>query len=224
MDHGMGKWPYLLVTGKDVTPEQAAEVIVATTHWTLKLRPEDEWSREVAARMGVGWDSYRMLDRDGLDRFYEGTGVEYIEYLANRSVHLDDEEADSSWIGWDGSVGTSGMTLAAKWPSHTEIHYEWGILARRFPFLDLTAQLIRPDWGNDEEYLSEPRAGELLGTWRVRGGELVLWEGPSGSRIRELKVPTVDEHIAAMQAAHGTPATDVSLIGSAINRLKKRKT
>jgi hypothetical protein len=165
------KWPRLLVVGDPITEDQADEVVVRTTDWRYMCGGDAVWSAEVAAAaVSVGMpEEYRAVD----DRVREP----FRRYRAFRAWarrlgilqlrHLDNERIMSAWFGglhgwcdWDGRIGCSSHNVG-KWPTTSDITSDWLDVARAFPFLRLTAQVVE-DGGT----------GGIAGEWRIADGRV----------------------------------------------------
>lgn len=219
MDHGYGKWPVLVVAGDDVTPEQAAEIIVATTIWDLTLTFQGadlEWSAKTAAAMGVFREDLEssFVDRDSIDRFFERIGFEQVEYAHNDRILPPQGEASNGWLSLDGRVGTCGTYFASKWPRPEDVDAEWRRIAARFPYLNLRAQLLEID------FVPEPyEFRRVLKGWRVKDGEMSFLE--SDRLVQWAMLPTTEEQMARIRAAALFKGTDPELVRAAVSRLEE---
>lgn len=196
MNIELPKWPLLLVTGKRITPEQTDKVIVRTT-WLRGMHcNEDWWNKRVIACFGVKAltppplrrrDYTLRWTRDAVpyeewERVGRELGVLDVQYLNNARIASINLDGPYGWVDWDGTVGTDGMAVTNKWPEVGEVHDEWAAIARAFPFLDLTAQLVEMSWDHDRDDYGPPVP---LVTWTVMEGAVQMHDEP-GPLLREL--------------------------------------
>lgn len=175
---GLPKWPALLVTGRRVTPDQAAEVIVRTHRWPLSTNAH-EWSRAVqkavgypddyygthigdtewrrrdeelkAMSAGARGDYFRSLD-DAQERFRSELGVLTIEYLHNAWIASSWIGGPHGWCDWSGKIGCDNYNIG-KWPNALHVLQEWQRIAAAFPFLNLDCQLLDRERGDDGPHI-----------------------------------------------------------------------
>lgn len=122
--------PYYRMRGKNITFEQAKEIIRRTDNYFRgHLQPRSSsFDAEVLKIF--------KIDNDMI--LYLLEGKDYIGCL-NFDSWWFDEHHFSSFYGWchpDGTIGTSAITQ--KYPTMKELVEEWTEKARAFPFLDLT--------------------------------------------------------------------------------------
>jgi hypothetical protein len=178
------KWPALVVVGKPVTREQAAEIIVRTDSLYFSTN-DSAWAGQLNSYLYdvEPCSSYRLTDavesKLGLyDRDWQKT-VEY-ENAATNAVgkiplnYLDNHQIASSWIGgahgwcsWDGEIGCSNYNIG-KWPSVGDVYYEWARIAKAFPFLELKCQLMNREAGEDDAVDPMPVVEFLVKDGRVK--------------------------------------------------------
>jgi hypothetical protein len=125
------KWPGLLVVGKNVTRDQAAEIIVRTCDWPMSSNDKnaDKMFNELIAT--------EKEFKKGLQRIKPLN----LCYLLNEQITSCNINGPQGWINWDGTVNISGRNIG-KWPSVEEVTEEWQTIADAFPFLDLICQVI----------------------------------------------------------------------------------
>lgn len=177
------KWPRLLVKGKRITREQADVVIIRTTSLRGLHCNDDRWNRYVKQAFQLYKEPNLIWASDEAWTDLERRlGVLDLQYLDNEQVSTVNVEGPCGWCWWDGTVGADGIGLGSKWPRVGEVWEEWQKIATAFPFLSLTAQLVRTEWNYD--------TGEITGhtplvTWTVEQGEATLHDEP-GDLIRSV--------------------------------------
>jgi hypothetical protein len=157
-----GKWPRLVVTGLDVTPEQADEIIIRTTDLGWLHSKDPEWNN--AVEVAFGFENGRI-----------GTAIERtrnlrLRWLVNKRIATSWIGGPHGWCDWNGAIGTNTYNLG-KYPSVEDVDTEWRTIAAAFPYLELEAWLVA-DEGD----------GPVAAHWRLRGGSveaLPLTEAPS---------------------------------------------
>ena len=152
-DIGLPKWPAFVVVGKDVTREQAMEVIIRTTSFYFSSN-DREFEKELYDFLGVkkeeydrpSWEDISKIETElkvvrvaGSEDFDEDAGK--LQYLDNYRVLSAWVGGPHGWINWDGKVGCNNSNIG-KWPSVEEVQAEWEAIAKAFPFLDLKCQLF----------------------------------------------------------------------------------
>lgn len=154
LSRGLPKWPGLVVVGKKVTPEQAAEIIVRTDSAVLHgpSGNDRQWVCDVGEAMGLTPDRgthYWLPDWREVAAAAESVGALDLEYLANDRVSSAYIGGPKGWVGWDGFVGCNTFNVG-KWPSCRTIYREWERIAQAFPFLSLRAQLMSGEQCEDD--------------------------------------------------------------------------
>jgi len=159
-DIGLPKWPALVVTGNNVTKDQAKEILIRTDDITYISTNDKTFAREI---YGV------LLDRkipsnkchlalydcfDGEDGKIDWKAAEMaadsikskyqlitLDYLQNSQIASCFIGGPHGWCDWDGTIGTHSYNIG-KWPSVDEVYAEWESIAKAFPFLELSCQLF----------------------------------------------------------------------------------
>lgn len=175
MNTGLPKWPRLLVTGKKISPEQAELVIVRTSYMTCGISCNDEkWNRTVARIFGAPdkWAQgprgpYLATDHEAWERAAHEVGSLDVSYFYNDQIASPCAEGPHGWVDWNGRVFCDDGHLLSKWPEVVELDEDLGKIARAFPFLDMTVQLVRTDM--DDTYENVIAYVPVL-TWTVRNG------------------------------------------------------
>lgn len=178
------KWPVLLVTGKRITPEQADVVILRTTMIQTLWSNDKQWDRYVKRAFGLRENAQlSQMSYETWEAARKKLGVLDLEYVVNDQISTCNVRGPYGWCTWDGTVGTDGMSLMSKWPKVGEVHEEWGRIAAAFPYLDLTAQLVREEWDHDTGVIT---GHTPLVTWTVARGAVEMHDAP-GSLIRPVR-------------------------------------
>lgn len=187
------KWPGCDVDGKDVTPEQAQEILVRTCY-PYFLTNDREFGNQAAKifyeaiphpEWGEDWWVTDYIDRTAKDkeerlnllRLAWGRQSKYhreikllnIEYLYNHRVCSSYIGGPYGWCNWDGKIHQRNINIG-KWPSATEVFKEWATIAKAFPFLELTCRLLDHEAGYHENSdLEEPKIAVVF---EVKDGEV----------------------------------------------------
>lgn len=105
----------MVVIGKPITVEQAAEIIIRTDKLNC-------------------WESSTGLRNDG---------IVYIPlvFLNNEWITSDYILGPNGWCNWNGQIGCSHGNIGPN-PTIEWIEYEWKLLLYYFPFLELSCQLF----------------------------------------------------------------------------------
>jgi hypothetical protein len=152
---GLPKWPGIIVVGKSVTSDQAAEIIIRTNAWYYGCN-DKKWEKIVDKVTGLkSFSSTHDLPKDQLNK-----ALALIEKLRDdfdNSIHHIDLEylytawvmsayigGPHGWINWDGSIAYGGHNIG-KYPSAETVFNEWKLIAEAFPFLDLRCQLMNAE-------------------------------------------------------------------------------
>lgn len=175
MYYDLTKWPLLLVSGADVTPEQADEILIRTCSPDYLRGNDPEWAQTVGRIMGfdlswdwpkdpeieanpqrrMAWYRKRWADRDAR---MDELGIFGGEYLYTSRISSNYIGGPHGWCDWNGRIYCDNYNIG-KNPDAEEITAEWTAIAAAFPFLDLTCQLV-----------SDEGDGQLVGEWRVKDG------------------------------------------------------
>lgn len=178
-DVNLPKWPQMAVWGKQITVEQARQVIMATDKFLY-----------------AGWCSHN----DHLQKWWQGaTGLDALsdlgtddwvwktrcrEAVQEKMGHIDleyvrMEQISTSYIGGpNGFVDQHGNIFYAenvgKWPSCKEVLDDWQKIATAFPFLDLTVTLMS---GEHTEHNIYPVASIRVQNGNAVGLEIPVYPG-----------------------------------------------
>lgn len=206
---GFPKWPGLIVVGDDVTVEQAQVINVRTL--SLSFSSNDKaFERLLYDELNIpdffgdsfqlrGTDEETLQKRRALTQRYfkaleaaqKRYGVLPLEYLRNDNVVSCYVGGPHGWCDWWGKIRCSSYNIG-KWPSHEEVHKEWRLIAKAFPFLNLRCQLL-----NEETCTALERDARPLVEYVVSGGKV---------KAREPKEPlianAVVEHVSNESFEH----------------------
>ena len=145
-NRGLPKWPALLVIGKPVTKEQAAEILIRTASFHFSTNDHD-FSRELYAAIGVtslengGWSFLTNEGYAQLDEAAKNYNLLSLDYLQNRKVVSSWIGGPHGWCDWSGYIGCNNYNIG-KWPGVEAVFTEWQTIALAFPFLTLKSQLF----------------------------------------------------------------------------------
>jgi hypothetical protein len=168
------KWPALLVVGKPVTREQAMEILIRTDSLYFSCN-DYEFSKQLSEylfdveleRAGFNQENTAIAKKLGVDE--SNSWAEIFNYKEAKIAevdsiplnYLENDRIVSSWIGgpkgwcdWDGNIYTANYNIG-KWPSVQEVYEDWKRIATAFPFLELRAQLLNCEAGEEG---AEPKA------------------------------------------------------------------
>ncbi len=161
------KWPELRVIGKNVTPEQAMEIIIRTDDSSIDPSSnDDEWCKIVAKTLGCpihSNDETYYSYNEKLQKYIDSIRwIKYIDYIRPSRITSHYIGGSKGWVDWDGTIGTCGHNIG-KWPPAESVLKEWKIIAKEFPFLSLRAQLFSKE-GCEE-------GGEPVVEYNIENGE-----------------------------------------------------
>lgn len=188
------KWPALVVVGKPVTKEQAAEILIRTDSMSfssndrefdrqlneifygveIKEKGYDSKERAIKQKLGLDPDDKGSWNAcwDYIDRIMSETGQIDLEYLNNNQVVSSWIGGPHGWCDWQGKIGCWNYNIG-KWPSVETVFREWQRIAKAFPFLDLTCQLMNHEV-DCEEYVNDI-PGPVV-EFRVKSGRVTMKE------------------------------------------------
>jgi hypothetical protein len=181
------KWPALVVVGKPVTREQAMQILIRTDdlYFSTNDRIWDKQLNEYFYDLTIdeaGYNSDTDAIRKKLNLPKDGGWNEIYEYQnsytsAVKSIslsYLKNQRIGSSWIGgphgwcdWRGNIHSCNYNIG-KWPTVPEIYNEWEKIAKAFPFLDLTCQLMGHEAGEEDTAVNP------VIQFRIKGGKVKM--------------------------------------------------
>ncbi len=147
------KWPGLVVTGPKVSEELAAQINIRTSGFSW-FTNDQEFGRQLNEAIGVVEDSYynpsgpseeglAALKRSWKQReeAAERYGILQLNYLNNHNIVSAYVGGPYGWCSWSGHIHANSYNIG-KWPSGEEVYEDWQTIARAFPTLELTSQLM----------------------------------------------------------------------------------
>lgn len=151
------KWLRLLVTGDNVKPRRAAEIILRTIQPEYLETNDRHWKWLVAKTLEL--DRIGDITPESADAYRERVGGIELEYLhCTDRIASNDLVGPHGWIDWDGFVGCGSYNLG-KYPPLDAITADLTKIAVAFPDLVLYVQALE----------AEGR-GPVCGEWSVREG------------------------------------------------------
>lgn len=159
---GLPKWPEMIVVGDTVTPEQAKQVILATDNSLTDMYGAGNnrdftkfYHNESLTNLytHLEWSGFtsEMLDVLGFTpiepskSIYEVLGTIPLDYIGNDLAMSSYIGGPSGWMNVDGTIYSTKNI--GKWPSVQDVFEEWKMVAKAFPFLNLTATLMSDESG-----------------------------------------------------------------------------
>lgn len=200
------KWPRLLVTGQNISEDQANEVLIRTDSWLL-MSNDRAWIAAVCAAAGLAVGKYGYLESKGLDEFRASIGALNLSYLDNERIVSSWIGGPHGWCSWSGRIGCSTYNLG-KWPSTEDVTSDWQAIAAAFPYLDLRAQLV-----------ADEGEGELVGQWTVRAG-LVEYEPEPSEAIRPVDELESGQLLGVFMARGGERGVDITRLEAALRQVR----
>ena len=173
------KWPAMVVKGKSVTKEQAAEIIVRTDgchfssndhdfcrqlnelYFDLKINENDSYfdkfNNAVAKKLNrkpkeLKWNEIC----DYKSQYYEKYKRLDLVELQNGRITSSFIGGAYGWIDWEGNIGCNNYNIG-KWPNVEDVFMDWSLIAETFPYLDLTCQLMNHEAGFSDS-VQNPKA------------------------------------------------------------------
>ena len=169
-DLGLPKWPQMLVSGKQVTVEQAEDIIFKTDAF---LTDPDEYSGgnfhsfNSEYRKQAGLEAYREKFEWDTRPLHDNLKVVHTEYVNNSWGSSCFVYGPHGWCRPDGVI--EHHYNVGKWPSVEDVYTDWLKVATAFPFLDLHVTLM------DDEYC-EDNVKPIV-NMHVCGGTVTLSQG-----------------------------------------------
>lgn len=149
LDTNLPKWPALTVKGANVTPDQAAEILIRTNAWTYGCN-DHEWERLVYKAFGVKkGGKYRSYDLESMLHTCEQHHCLTLHYLCNQQIMSAWVGGPHGWCNWKGEIFANTYNIG-KWPNVRAVLDEWQQIAEAFPYLDLRSQLWSGETGEDD--------------------------------------------------------------------------
>lgn len=182
------KWPGLLVKGEPVTPDQAAEILIRTSQWPLVGNARRARRRLNEMAGFKSWLDYDTADRNWgaiethNEAAYQRLGVlRSLDYLCNQRLLSAWIGGPHGWVDWQGRVFAAQYNIG-KWPNIGEVTEEWRVIAKAFPYLRLTCQVLNCEIGYPPE--SEPV--RPTHQWIVKDGKVRVTDNPRSFIIQPI--------------------------------------
>jgi len=149
------KWPALVVKGKKISREQAAEVIIRTDGLDILTNdresekfllnliyeingPASSIEKYFQNKLGIGFVESIRAVRDFKEKTFGDLGL---YYLRNQRIVSTNCIGPHGWCNWAGIIYSNTYNIG-KNPTAQEVLSEWIKIAETFPFLDLECQLM----------------------------------------------------------------------------------
>lgn len=171
------KWPALLVVGKRVTRDQAAEILIRTDSWYFSSN-DQEWDKLLLETVGVEYTEDRHYPYDVMDKVRARYGQLDLSYLVNSQIVSSWIGGPYGWCHWDGRIFANSFNIG-KWPSVKAVLADWKTIAAAFPFLNLKSQLLDQEHGDEGKPLVEFTVSEGTATAGPPGDQLIDSDGES---------------------------------------------
>lgn len=192
-DHGLPKWPQMLVAGDSITVEQAKNIIFATdTSLTCYFMGGNDRKFEEDFKCATGYSKFetnyedrsKMTDEEKEKDKEKGIELSRARWQAweaftQEAKFLSTEYVHNSWAscayiygphGWCHPDGTISYTdNVGKWPSVEDVANDWKKIAARWPFLNVWVTLMNAEHCEDH---SAP-----VVTFHVSNGTVEYYEG-----------------------------------------------
>lgn len=148
------KWSRMVISGNNITPGQAAEIIIRTADLEFFCN-DDIWRRQLHKELGLfsiadadnnpkKW--YSVYDnKDKFNYVNQSLGILDLQYLGNHQIATSFIGGPHGWCSWNGIIGYDNNI--GKWPSVSAVLKEWKLIATTWPFLKLRCQL----WNDENE-------------------------------------------------------------------------
>lgn len=136
IDRNLPKWPQMFVSGDPVSIEQAKEIIRRTDRFFQCPKYSGNnraYSNRVmeALKFPKGDESDILFDKE--DQWRQNWNYINTEYVFNDWIACSFIGGPHGWCNPDGKIYFSDNV--GKWPSVQDIHKDWVVLAREFPFV-----------------------------------------------------------------------------------------
>jgi hypothetical protein len=185
------KWPAMVVVGRPVSRQQAMEIIIRTDdlYFSSNNPKFDKVLNEYFYDVKIDSDVYdAVITKLGISKELKYSNELYDYMYKKRSevgrvklTYLNNSRITSSWVGgahgwcdWNGNIGCNNYNIG-KWPSVEEVYNEWKLIAKAFPYLDLTCQLMNHE-SSCEDMVDDPKP---LINFVVKNGNVKMTE-PDG--------------------------------------------
>ncbi len=136
------KWPGLVVVGDKVTEDQAKEIIMRTDGLWFGTN-DDAWAMELYQVLGIATGNQAIPNPDHEEVHAVNTkiGGLSLEHLVTERIASCYIGGPHGWCDWKGNL-VGYNTNIGKWPHCGEVYADWVKIAKAFPFIRLTCQLL----------------------------------------------------------------------------------
>ena len=159
-DRALPKWPQVFLTGKDVSKEQALDILFRTDQFINSLGVlggnDREWETRAARRMGV---PTRKEQYDNLEK--AKLSYKMMDAWGNRDGAVKTEYVNNAWISTAYIGGPSGWCSpqgkiyhdknVGKWPSVECVYNDLVKISEAFPYLEAAATVMNGEWCEDNK-------------------------------------------------------------------------
>lgn len=159
------KWPQMIVLGNQVTVDQAKEVIRRTDiffTWPWGAGNSEEYRNSVISTLGMPKLVGPLYPHKELDKWLGKWGFIYTNYVYNNWIASSYIYGPCGWMHPSGKIAF--CENVGRWPSAEQIHIDWCILAREFPFVTADVLLMS---GEHIEEGTHPVIGMHIGAGEV---------------------------------------------------------
>lgn len=164
----LGKWPAMVVVGKTVSKERAAEILLRTQTYPISTNEKDfeKAINKIVFGIEKRWPEFEPHSEECRQNLSKLQPI-VLEYVHNSQVASCWIGGPHGWCNWDGTIGCSNYNIG-KWPSTKVIREEWKKIAKAFPFLELTCQLYGDETHKVEENNLFPVVEYVVKNGKVR--------------------------------------------------------
>lgn len=206
------KWSRLVISGDNVTPEQAAEIILRTSDMYFHSN-DHEWRQQIQKLLGIHSDkdptSY-FPDSDKVEKVREELGILELEYLQNSQIASSYIGGPHGWCSWDGQIGCDGYNIG-KYPSVKSVYKEWKQIAAAWPFLKLRCQLWNKGYGEDSDSDDEDSHPRPVIEYIIKDGNVTVIEP-----IKKLRHACTVSSFPVVLMRYGERGCDLATVKNAI--------
>ncbi|CAH6419301.1 Hypothetical protein HVR_LOCUS502 [uncultured virus] len=164
----------MIVSGDEVTPDHAAEIIIRTSDLYF-CSNDNDWRRMLHGYLGIlpekESNGYVFPDYNKQKKLESELGILKLEYLQNDQIASSYIGGPHGWCSWDGIIGTDGYNIG-KWPSVDTVFNEWTRIAEAWPFLKLRCQLWNCECDSDHDDDDEP--AEPIVEYLIENGTVTM--------------------------------------------------
>jgi hypothetical protein len=185
------KWPAMVVVGRPVSQQQAMEIIIRTddlgfssndhkfdkelNEYFYDVKIDSDVYDAVITKLGISKElKYSNELYDYMYKKRSEVGRVKLTYLNNSRITSSWVDGAHGWCDWNGNIGCNNYNIG-KWPSVEEVYNEWKLIAKAFPYLDLTCQLMNHE-SSCADMVDDPKP---LINFVVKNGKVKMTE-PDG--------------------------------------------